>query len=160
MTMDYEKTGILQKKDLVMPSDMQLKKGVVISECIQDIPCNPCVDSCPVSAISMKDINSIPIIDYDACIGCGKCIGVCPGLALFLIKVTDDSGLVTIPFEFLPLPDKGQQVEVCNREGRVIGTGIVNKVRKSGKTSIITVEVDKDHVMDVRNIRIGGNQDE
>ena len=151
---DYERTGILNKKDLVLPSDAQFHKGVVISECIQRIPCNPCVDSCPVSAISMEDINSIPIIDYEACIGCGKCIGVCPGLALFLIKVTEDKGLVTLPYEFLPIPVKDQQVEVVNREGTMIGTGVIIRVRKSGKTAVVTVEVDKDKVMDVRNIQV------
>ena len=162
MTLDYEKTGILDVKDLVVPTDAQLKKGVVVSECIQCIPCNPCVASCPVSAISMKDINSIPIVDYDACIGCGKCIGVCPGLALFLIKVTEESGLVTIPYEFFPIPEKEQQVDVLDREGTAIGMGIVKKIRRSGKTSIITFEVEKDLVMDVRNIRTGKvmNQDE
>ena len=60
---DYEKDGILHVKDLLLPTDEQLKKGVAITECIQEIPCNPCVDSCPVKAISMKDINAPPIVN-------------------------------------------------------------------------------------------------
>jgi len=151
---DFEKNGILSQKDLVLPTKNHLKKGVVISECIQDIPCNPCVDSCPVSAISMKDINSIPVIDYELCITCGKCVGVCPGLALFLIKTTDEKGYVTIPYEFLPIPIKDQIVDVLDREGKKIGVGVVKKVKKTGRTFIVTVEIEKQQVMDVRNIRI------
>ncbi|MEA2055800.1 MAG: 4Fe-4S binding protein, partial [Candidatus Thermoplasmatota archaeon] len=73
---DYERTGLLSVKDLKLPSEEQLEKGVAIIECIQKIPCNPCVESCPVNAITMKNINDLPIIDYDKCVGCGKCVGV------------------------------------------------------------------------------------
>ena len=61
----YEKTGILSHKDLQIPSQKQLEKGVAILECVQEIPCNPCVDSCPVHAISMKDINAPPVNDFE-----------------------------------------------------------------------------------------------
>ena len=150
----YEQTGVLTSNDLVLPNKQQLKKGVAISECIQLIPCNPCVDSCPVDAISMKDINSIPVINYDRCISCGKCVGVCPGLALFIVKKTDEKGYVTIPYEMYPAPKNGLDVEVLDRSGKTIGKGIVIKVKKAGKTMIVTVEINKDQVMDVRNIRV------
>ena len=152
----YEQDGILTTKDLVLPNKKQLEKGVAISECIQLIPCNPCVDSCPVDAISMKDINSIPVIDYDRCISCGKCIGVCPGLALFIVKRTNEKGYVTLPYEMCPSPKKGQDVEVLDRTGKTIGHGCVVKVKKAGKTMIVTVEIDKEKIMDVRNIRVVG----
>jgi Fe-S-cluster-containing hydrogenase component 2 len=150
----YEQTGVLSKKDLVLPTKKHLQKGVAISECIQLIPCNPCVESCPVDAISMKDINSIPVIDYDRCISCGKCISVCPGLALFIVKKTDEKGYVTLPYELYPLPKKGQDVEVLDRQGKTIGRGIVSNVKKTGKTMIVTVEVNRNQVMDIRNIRV------
>jgi sarcosine oxidase, subunit alpha len=150
----YEKDGILTKKDIPGPSLKQFKKGVAVIECVQEIPCNPCVDSCPVNAISMKDINALPIIDYDKCIACGQCIAVCPGLAIFLIKIKDDKAFVTIPYEFLPLPCKGDKIEALNRKGEVISDAFVHKILQKGKTAIITVEVKKDLCMDVRNIRI------
>ena len=50
---EYEQTGVLNIKDLSLPSDKQLNKGVAITECIQKIPCNPCVDSCPFHAITI-----------------------------------------------------------------------------------------------------------
>jgi len=150
----YEQHGVLTTKDLILPNKKQLEKGVAISECIQLIPCNPCVDSCPVDAISMKDINSIPVIDYDRCISCGKCIGVCPGLALFIVKKTSEKGYVTLPYEMYPTPKKGHNVEVLDRRGKPIGQGLVTKIKKAGKTRIITVEINKDKIMDVRNIRV------
>jgi Fe-S-cluster-containing hydrogenase component 2 len=151
---NYEKTGILSLKDLRMPSKKQLKKGVAILECIQEIPCNPCVESCPVHAISMKDINAPPINDYEKCIGCAKCVGICPGLAIFVVKIKDKKAFVTLQYEFLPVPKVGDKVDALNREGAKVGLGIVRRVVKQGKTNVITVEVDEDLVMDVRNIRV------
>src|SRR5512136_992212 len=140
---DYEKTGILSKKELQVPSKKQLEKGVAILECVQEIPCNPCVDSCPVHAISMKDINAPPINDFDKCIGCTKCVGVCPGLAIFVVKIKDDKAWVTLPYEFLPVPIVGDVVKALDRTGTVRGKATVKKVTKQGKTMVITVEVDK-----------------
>jgi len=151
----YEKTGVLKKSDLLnLPSEKQLEKGVAVIECIQRIPCNPCVDVCPVDAISMKDINAPPVIDYDKCIGCKKCVGICPGLAIFVIKTQGDRADVTLPYEFLPVPEKNEGVDVLDREGKKIGSGVVKKVVSSGKTFVVTVEVDKKKAMDVRNIRV------
>jgi len=151
---DYEKTGVLSLKDLKMPTKKQLKKGVAILECIQEIPCDPCVESCPVCAITMKDINAPPINNYEKCIGCTKCVGVCPGLAIFVVKIKDGKALVTLQYEFLPVPEVGDKVEALNRKGAKVGFGIVRRVVKQGKTMVITVEIDEDLAMDVRNIRV------
>ncbi|HDQ16312.1 MAG TPA: 4Fe-4S dicluster domain-containing protein [Bacteroidetes bacterium] len=151
---EYEKTGILSLKDLILPSEKQLEKGVAISECVQEIPCNPCVDSCPVKAISMKNINAIPIVDYDKCIGCGKCISVCPGLAIFVVKTKEDKALISLPYEFLPIPNVGDKVKALDRKGKAVDTAVVKKVIKKGKTMTITIEVKKNLAMTVRNIRV------
>jgi len=152
---EYEKTGVLSKKDLKLPNLEQLKKGVAVIECIQNIPCNPCVDSCPFDAISMKDINALPEIDYNKCIGCGKCVGICPGLAIFLVKIIhDNKALVTIPYEILPIPNKNDIVAGLNRKGEKIDDVEVIKIRKVGKTYLITVKTDKKYCNDLRNIRV------
>lgn len=151
---NYEKDGVLTTRDLVLPTDEQLKKGVAFIECVQEIPCNPCVDSCPVGAIFMKDINAPPVVDYDKCIACGKCVGVCPGLAIFVIKITDDKALVSIPYEFLPAPEKGDKVKALNRKGEKVSDAIVHRVIKNGKTMIVTFEVEKKFCHDVRNIKV------
>jgi len=151
---NYEKTGVLSKKDLTHPSKKQLEKGVAIIECIQEIPCNPCVDSCPVKAISMKDINAVPIMNFDKCIGCGKCIGLCPGLAIFVVKIKDEKALISLPYEFLPAPKVGSKVKALDREGKVVGDAIVKRAIEKGKTMTITIEASKDLAMDIRNIRV------
>ena len=156
---EFEQTGVLSIDDLVQPSMKQMQKGVAITECIQEIPCNPCVDSCPVNAISMKDINAPPIVDYDRCIACGKCVGVCPGLAIFVVKKTGENGLLTLPYEFLPVPKKDEQVITIDRDGRKVGKGVVKKVKKQGKTMVVTIELNAKDLMNVRHIRMVNTSD-
>ncbi len=150
----YEKTGILSVKDLQIPSKKQLEKGVAILECVQEIPCNPCVDSCPVHAISMEDINAPPVNDFEKCIGCTKCVGICPGLAIFVVKLKDDKAWVTLPYEFVTVPNVGDRVQALDRTGTARCTALIKKVVKHGKTLVITIEVASSLAMDIRNIRV------
>ena len=150
---EYEKTGVLSVKNLKIPTEPQLKKGVAVIECIQQIPCDPCVAVCPVDAISMKDINDIPKADYDKCTGCTRCVGICPGLAIFVVKIEDDKALITLPYEFLPVPKVGDIVTALDREGKSKGKTKVMRVKTSGKTNVVTIEVEKELAMEVRNIR-------
>jgi Fe-S-cluster-containing hydrogenase component 2 len=151
---EYEKTGVLCKKDLQLPSKKQLEKGVAILECVQEIPCDPCVDSCPVHAISMKDINAPPVNDFDRCIGCTKCVGICPGLAIFVVKVKGKNAKVTLPYEFVPAPKAGDVVQALDRTGAVRGKARVTKVVKQGRTLVVTIEIESGLAMDIRNIRV------
>ena len=151
---EYEITGVLSPKDLTLPTDEQLKKGVVIIECVQEIPCDPCVAICPVNSISMKDINDTPEVDYDKCTGCKRCVGICPGLAIFVVKVEDDKALITLPYEFLPIPKIGDKVTALDREGKPRGSAKIIKVNESGKTTVVTIKVDKELAMEVRNIKL------
>ena len=151
---DYEKTGALKESDLALPSKDQYNKGVAIIECIQNIPCNPCVDACPFGAITMKDINSPPEIDYNTCTGCTKCIGVCPGLAIFVVKTEEEWATITLPYEFFPLPQKGDTVIALDRYGKEAGEVPVIKSRKQGKTGIVTIKVSNEQKNSIRNIRV------
>ncbi len=151
---NYEKDGVLSTKDILIPTEEQLKKGVAVIECIQEIPCNPCVDSCPVDAISMKNINAPPIVDYDKCIACGKCVGVCPGLAIFVIKIKEDKALISLPYEFFPVPKKEDTVKALNRKGETVSDATVKRVVKKGKTMVVTIEVEKNLWNEIRNIKV------
>ena len=151
---EFEKTGILSITDLKVPKKKQLEKGVAILECVQEIPCNPCVESCPVQAISMKDINAPPVNDFEKCIGCTKCVGVCPGLAIFVIKIKDNKAWITLPYEFVTVPKVGDIVEALDRAGSVRGKALVKKVVKQGKTMVVTIEVNSSLAMDIRNIKV------
>jgi len=149
----WEKEGYLELSDLKLPNEEQLKRGVAIIECIQEIPCNPCIDACPKNAISMEDINALPEIDYEKCIGCGKCIEICPGLAIFLVKIVGDEALVSIPYEFIPLPEERSIVKALNRKGEEICNAKVEKIKK-GKTNVLTIRLPAEYAMEARNIKI------
>lgn len=150
----YEKTGVLSVRNLRLPTDDQLKKGVAIIECVQEIPCDPCVAICPANAVSMKNINDLPKVDFDKCTGCKRCVGICPGLAIFVVKVREEKALITLPYEFLPIPRVGDIVTAVDREGKSRGTSKVIKADQKSKTTVITIEVRKDLAMEVRNIRM------
>jgi Fe-S-cluster-containing hydrogenase component 2 len=102
----------------------------------------------------MKDINDIPTVDYNKCTGCKRCVSICPGLAIFIVKVEDDKALITLPYEFLPIPKVGDNVIALDRGGKPRGIAKIIKVNKSRKASVVTIEVDKYLAMDVRNIKL------
>lgn len=158
-----ERTGIPTDDDLekVIPDKKRLAKGpVVIIECFQRIPCDPCAISCKLGAIKpFKDINDLPIVDFDKCTGCGICISSCPGLAIFVIDMnySDEKSLIKLPHEMLPLPEKEEDVYALDRAGSILGTVKVIKVIKiKDKTNIISLEVPKGMAMKVRSIKVEG----
>ncbi len=155
--------GVPSREELteVKPSRERLQQGpVVIVECIQEIPCDPCYYACPRGAFyPFSDINSKPEIDYDKCNGCSICIANCPGLAVFVVDFTysEEEGLLQIPYELTPLPEKGEEVVTLNRSGEEIGTGRVVKVlntKKQDRTAIVSVAVPKEILMEARHIKL------
>ncbi len=162
-----ERTGIPTDDDLeeVSPDKERLAKGaVVIIECFQKIPCDPCAISCKLGAIKpFKDINDLPIVDFDKCTGCGICISSCPGLAIFVIDMnySDEKSLIKLPHEMLPLPEKGEDVYALDRAGSILGKVKVVRVLKiKNKTNIISLEVPKSMAMKVRSIKVENKNNE
>lgn len=163
--MPLERDGVIESKELEkspgVPSQKRLRKGpVAVIECIQEIPCDPCVLACPNRAIKITpSINDLPLLIEGRCTGCGSCIPICPGLAIFLVDETfsDKEELVSIPYEFLPLPKKGDKVEILNRRGTPVGKGRVFRIlnpKKYDRTPVITLAVPKGLAMEVRGFRI------
>ncbi len=157
--MKFLERGYLEKDELPpFPSEERLKKrAVAYIECPQPIPCSPCYESCPADAIEMENINDPPKVDYEKCTGCMKCIRVCPGLAIFMLRLREDGkGEVTLQYEFVLWLKKGDRVKVYNRRGEEIGEGVINWVlppERNDNTSLVRVEVDADLIFDVRAVR-------
>lgn len=102
--------------------------------CDQEIPCNPCVDACPLHSIRIDGtIMDLPVFE-GRCSGCGKCVLACPGLAITLVFEQEDpsreTAVVMLAFEFDSdrLPEGGEVV-TTDRQGRVLGHGTVVEVR-------------------------------
>lgn len=154
---EFLKTGILGIEDIEIPPATRRQKGrVVIIECVQRIPCNPCTEVCPQGAITIEgDITNVPHVNFDKCNGCGICIANCPGLAIFAVNESlgDDIAEVGLPYEFRPLPEKGEIVELIDRAGEKIGTGKVRRAlipKSFDKTAVVYLEVPKKFSLDVR----------
>ena len=155
-------TGVVTDdlKEKALPSSERRAKGpYAMIECFQEIPCNPCSISCPFHAIlPMEDINELPTLVPDLCTGCGICAGVCPGLAIFIIDETKgkDVGHISIPYEFSPLPKKGDIVRAVDREGLPVADVPVVRVVQTKKipTPLVTLSVPLLRIHDIRFFQI------
>ncbi len=162
--MSYRTDGVLRPDDLarLTPSRERLARApVAVIECVENIPCNPCVTACPKGAITIEgDINDTPVVDFEKCNGCGLCLSACPGLAIFVIDVSGagDTATVTVPYEFLPLPRVGETVTALDREGRSVCHARITRVLATealDRTPIISLEVPKETATTVRHFRVG-----
>jgi len=151
--------GIPEKGDLdkITPSQERLAHGpVVVVECFQPIPCDPCCNICSKGAIQKKDNTVIPVVDHDKCNGCGRCVSACPGLAIFVVNLSEEHALVMLPYEFYPFPKAGELVVTLNRAGEAVGQGQVVRVQNNSlqrQTRVITIKVPAEQVMEIRNIK-------
>lgn len=159
----FKETGI-PSPDMVLkrfPPMERINKGpVAVAECYERIPCNPCQRACKFGAIRVgDDINNLPVLDYEACTGCGLCVSRCPGLAIMIVDGSKNSSTVEmrVPYEFLPLPKPGEEVWALDRAGKRIGKVKVVKVMNPGsfdRTPIIAAEVDRALIYAFRNISV------
>ncbi len=154
-------SGILQEDSPRQEPPLSLwltkKGGYVVMECPQEIPCNPCVEVCPTNAITMDSLVSLPKVDYSKCTGCALCVAKCPGLACFVIDLTysEEEGIIKLPYEFLPLPKRGDKVKCLNRLGEEVCEGKVLAAVEPTKdgTKVVSVIAPKEFIKDIRAIR-------
>ena len=151
-------------KEQVIPD---LEVGVFpIVHCTQEIPCNPCSTVCPRHLIHVDpaDIRHLPEVDYFAekgCIACGRCVAVCPGLAITLVDYRNNKQkpLVTLPFEQDPLSiSEGDEIELTSNEGMSLGKATIKTIKKikgyANGTSLLTVEVPREIAKLVSGLRL------
>jgi Fe-S-cluster-containing hydrogenase component 2 len=153
------KTGVpsLELIKTRFPEEEKLIKTLAITECYEEITCNPCSTVCPFNAIYIgDDINTPPKVDFDKCVGCGICVYSCPGLAIFTVQQKEDYLIFKIPYEFVPYPNIGEITHAVNRNGDIIGEAEVLKVQmntKMDKTALLTVKVNEKFLHEFITIR-------
>ncbi|RPI31833.1 MAG: sulfurtransferase, partial [Chloroflexota bacterium] len=142
---------ILKSKPGAITHETVPSQGAIfpVLHCSQEIPCNPCTSVCDQGAIYIDDTDIRKVPDYIAlqlgkeCIGCEKCVTICPGLAITLVDMRKEEGFaqVTIPYEFdKGSIEKGDVVTVTDTTGAILGNVEVLRVR-AGKATDRTVLV-------------------
>lgn len=152
------KKGYLTDEEVLQYPGVKKMKGLhPVIECSQNIPCNPCQDSCPKKGIKIGDnITSLPVVDADiSCIGCGMCVAVCSGQAIFLLNedFEDSYASITLPYEFSPLPQEGMKGMALDRSGKEVCQAEVVEIKSMiafDHTNLLTIKVPKDMAMTAR----------
>jgi Fe-S-cluster-containing hydrogenase component 2 len=132
---------------------------VAFIECVERIPCNPCETACPYGAITVgDDITALPKLNGDVCIGCGLCIAACPGLAIYVkdFKRGEANVEITFPFEYVPIPSKGDVVSMVDRFGEAVCEGVIvrtNNSRRNDRTAVVTASFERKFFHDVVSIK-------
>jgi glycine/D-amino acid oxidase-like deaminating enzyme/Fe-S-cluster-containing hydrogenase component 2 len=128
---------VLEKPAIPSPERMKAKP-FVIADCLYGFACNPCIFGCPKNAITKSSTSTVPVIDYEKCIGCMDCVAKCPGLAIFGYNLNKNQ-------LFLPIEnfvDENAEVFLVNNQGEKLCEGIIEKVLlKPNKTNIARVKV-------------------
>jgi sarcosine oxidase subunit alpha len=150
---ELEKSASLMKAKPPEPVEIEIlnkKEGVLpLFHCNQEIPCNPCTSVCPQNQIKTVDdlITQLPyFLGEQDCIGCGKCVAVCPGLAVTLVDYRKDKENPTITFPLELTSEKlavGSKVLVVSNEGELGEYEVVRArfLKEYPKTQLISVKI-------------------
>ena len=150
--------GYLDENEVNKYPGVTSQKGIhPVIECTQNIPCNPCQDACKVGCIKIgNNITSLPIVDCNKkCIGCGMCVASCSGQSIFLVNedYDDNYASVTMPYELLPLPQKGDKVIALDRSGKEVCNAEIIDIKTNknfDNTNLLTMKVPKNMAMKAR----------
>jgi len=159
----FQKAELLKSKPGKILPEQKIKlteSFQPLIRCSQEIPCNPCVSSCPVHAIRLKPVrnNLMDIPEYTgACTGCTKCVSICPGLAIVLVRKSGENEAdVILPFEFIPDFNIGDFIPLTDGDGNDLCMGKVFRIRidRKTKTRLVYVTVPEKDALNVAGIRV------
>ncbi|MCK4550039.1 MAG: FAD-dependent oxidoreductase, partial [Candidatus Krumholzibacteria bacterium] len=166
-------------RDVEIPGDWESKQKVLMSKpgavvdwnpasgegkaypvirCVEEIPCNPCVDSCPKCSIIIPGDPIMGLPEFSGeCTGCLKCVAACPALAITLVRPdageSDGTSVVVIPYELESSSlVKGVEVRTVDFDGNTVGTGKIVRVNKAPgdeKRMLVSIEVPSKEAIDV-----------
>ncbi len=136
-----------------LPHEIVVKEEGVfpVFHCDQEIPCNPASTVCPQEQIETEGnmiIGRPHFKDEKPCLFCGKCVAVCPGLAVTLVDFRKDSEHPTVMFPYEVAThklEKGQMVTVMDDIGE-LGSYPVERawfLKAYPKTQLVTVKLPK-----------------
>ena len=79
----------LHHEDWIWPEASRIRvfmpfPGVEVPHLCAQCDDYPCVESCPVEALSVDEDTTAVLVDREKCISCGDCITACPGGVPFL----------------------------------------------------------------------------
>ncbi len=150
--------SILEKEEILKQPGGETKDAIYNNitdnvypsiHCFQKIPCNPCMSSCPVGAIKMDGDPILDLPKYSSnCIGCMKCIAICPGLAITLVdKRNKKNGKVkvTFPYELNIETITDKELNITDYEGKIISKSTIESIKylKIEKRSLVTILIDE-----------------
>ncbi len=134
-----------------------------VIRCYQEIPCNPCTEVCPLGSMSIGSGEIIELPKFqDKCLGCAKCVSICPGLAITLVDRTYDNtgeyALVIIPWE---MPDgiilQGMEVITSGHKGEIVGSARVIAIKQAEwqqRRRLVALEAPMEDAEKIAGIRI------
>ncbi|MBD3178524.1 MAG: sulfurtransferase [Candidatus Latescibacteria bacterium] len=132
-----------------------------VIRCVQEIPCNPCVDSCPRGSIVIEDDTIMGLPHFEGeCIGCMKCVTACPALAVTLVLPSEKKkrSNVVIPFELKhDFISRDKEVTTVDMDAEVVGEGKIIDFREApgdSKRLLVTLEVPEQDARRVAGIRV------
>ncbi len=150
---DLQNFANLMKTKPLQPlkKEIQFKEEGIfpVFYCTQEIPCNPCTSVCDQEQIKTMDdlIVKLPYFKGEKdCIGCGKCLAVCPGLAIVLHDYRKDkkNPLVTFPLELSDTKLETDQKIIVVSNNEELGEFEIHRSRilkEFPKTQLITIKL-------------------
>ena len=158
--------NILRSKPGPIKEPHSVPKNKVIYpaiHCAQEIPCNPCTEACVFQSIKIKEASMMGRPQFDGdCLGCARCVALCPGLAITLVDKgydkTKKTARVIVPWEMPEGTIKiGQNITTTGIEGELIGNGKVIAIKESewqNRRQLVSLETPYKDAEKVVGIRI------